>query len=56
MVLETKLPVNIMFADTKIIQDALYGHMIFELPNNKTDENIILEWLKNNNISYKEEL
>ena len=55
LVLETGIPVNILFADTKRIGNNIYGHMIIELPNSKRYEELIITWLNNHNISFKEE-
>ena len=55
MVLETKVPVSVLFATTKTIENALYGHTIIELPKSTVDEEIITSWLIKNNISFIKE-
>ena len=37
MILACRVPVNVLFADTKSVEGAAYGHMIFELPNDEHD-------------------
>ena len=49
------LPVNVLFADTKSVEGAAYGHMIFELPNDEHDAEKVISWLKNSGLTWKEE-
>ena len=37
MILACRVPVNVLFADTKSVEGAAYGHMILELPNDEHD-------------------
>lgn len=55
MVLECQAPVNILFADTREFEGAIYGHMIIELPNDSRQEDKIISWLKESNIQWREE-
>ena len=56
MVLECQAPVNILFADTKEFEGAIYGHMIIELPRDERLADKIIIWLKNSQIEWREEL
>ena len=55
MVLECQAPVNILFADTKEFEGVIYGHMIIELPNDPRQAEKIIVWLKNSQVTWKEE-
>ena len=55
LVLECQAPVNIIFADTREFDGAIYGHMIIELPSDERQADKILVWLKNSPVSWKEE-
>ena len=55
LVLECQVPVNIMFADTKDIDGAAYGHMILELPTDPRQAEKVIAWLNNNQIGWREE-
>ena len=56
MVLECGAPVNILFADTRIFEGVLHGHMVIELPNDTREEEKIVAWLKGSGVSWKEEI
>ena len=56
MVLECQAPVNILFADTKELEGAIYGHMIIELPNDPRQADKITAWLKNRRVEWREEV
>lgn len=56
MVLECQAPVNILFADTKEFEGAIYGHMIIELPADERQSEKILAWLKNSQVEWREEV
>ena len=47
---------NILFADTRIYDSVLHGHMVVELPNDSRDANKIITWLVNNDMKWKEEI
>ena len=55
MILACRVPVNVLFADTKSVEGAAYGHMIFELPNDEHDAEKVISWLKNSGLTWKEE-
>ena len=55
MILACRVPVNVLFADTKSVEGAAYGHMIFELPNDEHDAEKVVSWLKNSGLTWKEE-
>ena len=55
LVLECQAPVNIIFADTREFDGAIYGHMIIELPSDERQADKILVWLKNSPVTWKEE-
>ena len=56
MVLECGAPVNILFADTRIFEGVLHGHMVIELPNDTLEAEKIVAWLKGSGVSWKEEI
>jgi len=56
MALECGAPVNILFADTRVYDGVLHGHMIVELPNDQREANKIVTWLVNNDVKWKEEI
>lgn len=56
MVLECGAPVNILFADTRIFEGVLHGHMVIELPNDTREAEKIVAWLKGSGVSWKEEI
>ena len=56
LVLAAQAPVNILFADTKILEGRAYGHMLVELPADSRQEERILAWLATNEIPYLEEV
>jgi len=55
MSLACRVPGNVLFADTKSVEGAAYGHMIFELPNDEHDAEKVISWLKNSGLTWKEE-
>ena len=55
MILACRAPVNVLFADTKSVEGAAYGHMILELPNDEHEADKIISWLKNSGLTWKEE-
>ena len=56
MVLECGAAVNILFADTRIYDGVLHGHMVVELPKEQREANKIITWLINNDVKWKEEI
>ena len=55
LVLACQAPVNILFADTRNIDGAAYGHMILELPPDPRQREKIYTWLESNGIQFKKE-
>lgn len=55
MILECQIPVNILFADIKVIDGSGYGQMIIELPKETRDAERIISWLSNSLIEWQEE-
>lgn len=56
MVMECGAPVNILFADTRIYEGVLHGHMVIELPNEPREADKIITWLTHSGVSWKEEI
>ena len=56
MVMECGAPVNILFADTRIYEGVLHGHMVIELPNEAKEADKIITWLTHSDVSWKEEI
>lgn len=48
--------VSILFADTKIIDGKIFGHMIIELPSSPEQVDKVKEYLRRNNVTYKEDI
>ncbi len=55
MILACRVPVNVLFADTKSVDGAAYGHMILELPKEDHEAEKVIAWLNNSGLSWKEE-
>lgn len=55
MVLKCGAPVNIAFADTKVIDGKMVGHMILQLPEEPEIVRKMLDYLDSQNIIYGEE-
>lgn len=55
LILECQAPINILYADTKILEGAIYGHMIIELPSDEVLKRKIISWLDSHNQQYKKE-
>lgn len=54
--LECHVPVNILFADTRIVEGSIYGHMVIDLPSDPQQFHNVLRWLEHNHISYLQEV
>ena len=54
LIMECKVPVNIMFADTKDIDGKAFGHMILQLPCNKLQGDKVISYLKDKKIEVEE--
>jgi len=50
------VPVNILFADTRIVEGSIYGHMVIDLPSDPQQFHNVLRWLEHNHISYLQEV
>lgn len=56
LVLECQAAVNILFADTKILEGKVFGHMILELPADSRQEEKVFAWLDGHGVSYRKEV
>ena len=56
MVLECGAPVNILFADTRIFENVIHGHMVIELPAEEREAEKLTYWLTENGVKWKEEV
>lgn len=54
MVLACKVPVNIMYAETRDIEGQAMGQMIIQLPEDETDAGRICNYLKTANVTFEE--
>lgn len=54
MILECKVPVNIMHADTRDIDGKAVGQMVLQLPEDENDVKKVLHYLQMRKISYEE--
>lgn len=54
LILECKVSVNIMFADTKDIDGKAYGHMILQLPEDKIQADKAIYYLRSKNLVVEE--
>lgn len=52
IVLEAKVPVNILYADSKNIEDKTYGQMVLALPDDETAAERVLALLKREGLTY----
>ncbi len=48
------IKVSILHADTKIIDNKVYGQLVFKLPDNDSDKNKLIDYLNYKNIKYEE--
>ncbi len=55
MILQCKIPINILYADTKNIGGNAFGHMIIQLPEDEKAVQRIIAFLDTQNVTYKEE-
>jgi D-methionine transport system ATP-binding protein len=53
-VLTCKVPVNILFANTKEVEGQAVGQMVVELPGEEEDAEKIVHYLKDNGIKFEE--
>ncbi len=54
LTIECQAAVNILSADTKVIEEKAYGQMLIELPADETSSARVLGYLKNKNIHFEE--
>ena len=54
MILETKQPVSIYYANTKVIEGKIVGQLVIELPDNRKAQSEIEEYLDKNGVHYWE--
>ena len=55
LILETGIPVNILFATSAAIGDAVQGQIIIELPTDADKAGRVITWLMNSHIDFSEE-
>jgi len=55
LILDCQAPINIIFADTREFDGAIYGHMIIELPSDYRQADKVITWLRSSPITWKEE-
>lgn len=56
LVLECQASVNILFADTRVYEDGVHGHMVIELPNDDKQSEKVTAWLTAYGVKWKEEI
>ena len=54
LIMECKVAVNIMFADTKDIDGKAYGQMILQLPEDRMQGDKVIYYLRNQNLKVEE--
>lgn len=54
MVLSCGAPVNIVFADTRVLSGCLYGQMIVQLPEDETTLNKMTRYLNEAGVVFEE--
>ena len=55
MVLESQVPVSIIFADTREVGDVTYGHMVVGLPKDPRQAAKIKAWLEQSTVDWRVE-
>ena len=55
LVLECRVPVNILFADTKVLDGKVYGHMLLQLPDRDRQAERVRNYLDSIGIDYTRE-
>lgn len=56
MILECQVPVNILFADTKTIEDKEYGQMLIQLPDDPKILERVCIWLESRKVEFSKEV
>ncbi|MBO4366854.1 MAG: methionine ABC transporter ATP-binding protein, partial [Clostridia bacterium] len=54
LILDTKAPVSVAYADTKDIGGVSYGTMLIQLPADETQAKAVTDWLRRQNITFSE--
>ena len=54
LIMECKIPVNIMFADTKDIDGKAYGHMVLQMPEDRLQVEKAIYYLRSKNLVVEE--
>ncbi len=54
LILATKVPVSVAYADTKDIGGISYGTMLLQLPEDASGKDAVVSWLKQQNIPFTE--
>lgn len=54
MILKIGMPVSILYANTKVIEDKIVGQLVIELPNDKKVQMQIKKYLDENSVTYWE--
>ena len=55
LVLDCQVPVNILFADLRELEGAVYGQMLIELPPDERAAEKVTAWLNGNGVEWREE-
>ena len=55
LVMESQVPVNILFADTKDIDGHAHGQMLLQLPDDAHQAERAFAWLDANGVTYSRE-
>lgn len=56
LILECKVPVNILFADTKEIDGKSYGHMVIKIPKDDRMCQTVCDYLDSESVTYSKEV
>ena len=56
LILECRVPVNILFADTKELDEKSYGHMVIKIPKDDDICKTVCEYLETNGVTYSKEV
>ena len=54
MILECKVPVNILFGDIKNIDDKSFGHLVLQIPDDERTKGRIVAYLQERNLTVEE--
>ena len=56
LIMECQIPVNIISADIREIEDKIYGQMLLELPDDNVQAERVCGWLEDHSIAYTKEV